>query len=297
MLRHLVSHSQERSLTDQFADHFARASSQENVRNSIRRHDPRRVPVSGPRSRRGSGLDGLGDRDRSLSPEWDTLLTTLTPDAQPPSATSSFASSAASNSAVASSHSSPPHAAEGSSAAEPHCESGFEDSDGEDGPDYEHPDFAHVHRRGLQGRRANFGVPDYNLDGSTEGTLPQQGLALGSGRRQRHLTARRLRWEDEENAIATRQPITSQASTISGAPRSREAWMGRLPAGESENEGMTHHQWDSRDVSAAGRGTSASGAEDESRRTRRPANLDENLPEQLWSHRQRTLARGDSGST
>jgi hypothetical protein len=38
----------------------------------------------------------LGDRDRSLSPEgdnaWDTLLTTLTPDPQPPSAGSSFAS-------------------------------------------------------------------------------------------------------------------------------------------------------------------------------------------------------------
>jgi hypothetical protein len=44
-------------------------------------------------------LDGLGDRDRSLSPEngaaWDILLTSITPDPQPPSAGSSFASSAA----------------------------------------------------------------------------------------------------------------------------------------------------------------------------------------------------------
>lgn len=44
-------------------------------------------------------LDGLGDRDRSLSPEngaaWDTLLTSITPDPQAPSAGSSFASSAA----------------------------------------------------------------------------------------------------------------------------------------------------------------------------------------------------------
>ncbi|KAK4163590.1 hypothetical protein QBC43DRAFT_57377 [Cladorrhinum sp. PSN259] len=45
-----------------------------------------------------SRLDGLGDRTRSLSPEgdnvWDTLLTTLTPDPQPPSVGSSFAASA-----------------------------------------------------------------------------------------------------------------------------------------------------------------------------------------------------------
>ena len=44
-------------------------------------------------------LDGLGDRDRSLSPEggaaWDTLLTSITPDPQPPSAGSSFASTSA----------------------------------------------------------------------------------------------------------------------------------------------------------------------------------------------------------
>lgn len=47
-----------------------------------------------------SGLDGLGDRNRSLSPEgydvWDTLLYTVTPDPQPPSAGSSFTSASAS---------------------------------------------------------------------------------------------------------------------------------------------------------------------------------------------------------
>lgn len=49
-------------------------------------------PLTGP-------MDGLGDRERSLSPDangtWDTLLTTLTPDPQPPSAGSSFASATA----------------------------------------------------------------------------------------------------------------------------------------------------------------------------------------------------------
>lgn len=56
-------------------------------------------------------LDGLGDRDRSLSPEgttWDTLLSSITPDPQPPSAASSFASSAA---AAASSSGSAPASA------------------------------------------------------------------------------------------------------------------------------------------------------------------------------------------
>jgi hypothetical protein len=47
-------------------------------------------------------LDGLGDRDRSLSPEgdgaWETMLTTLTPDPQLPSAGSSFASASAATS-------------------------------------------------------------------------------------------------------------------------------------------------------------------------------------------------------
>ncbi|KAI0386937.1 hypothetical protein F5Y04DRAFT_242655 [Hypomontagnella monticulosa] len=45
-------------------------------------------------------VDGLGDRDRSLSPEgdgvWDTLQSTLTPDPQPPSVGSSFTSTTSS---------------------------------------------------------------------------------------------------------------------------------------------------------------------------------------------------------
>lgn len=56
-------------------------------------------------------MDGLGDRDRSLSPEggaaWDTLLTSITPDPQPPSAGSSFASTSAAAAATSSSGSGP----------------------------------------------------------------------------------------------------------------------------------------------------------------------------------------------
>lgn len=53
-----------------------------------------------------SHFDGLGDRDRSLSPEgdgvWDTLLSSITPDPQPPSVGTSFASTSAPASAPAS---------------------------------------------------------------------------------------------------------------------------------------------------------------------------------------------------
>ncbi len=50
-------------------------------------------------------LDGLGDRDCSLSPEdasWDTLLTTIAPDVHLPSASSSFTSATASASSLSS---------------------------------------------------------------------------------------------------------------------------------------------------------------------------------------------------
>lgn len=53
-----------------------------------------------------SHFDGLGDRDRSLSPEgdgvWDTLLSSITPDPQPPSVGTSFASTSAPGSAATS---------------------------------------------------------------------------------------------------------------------------------------------------------------------------------------------------
>ncbi|KAK0670816.1 hypothetical protein QBC41DRAFT_66201 [Cercophora samala] len=52
----------------------------------------------------GTSIDGLGDRSRSLSPDgdnaWETLLTTIAPDPQPPSVGSSFASATASAAAT-----------------------------------------------------------------------------------------------------------------------------------------------------------------------------------------------------
>ena len=67
-----------------------------------------RTALPNPRFR-SAAVDGLGDRDRSLSPEggaaWDTLLGSITPDPQPPSVGSSFASASAS--AAASSNAGP----------------------------------------------------------------------------------------------------------------------------------------------------------------------------------------------
>ncbi|KAI0179537.1 hypothetical protein GGR52DRAFT_536523 [Hypoxylon sp. FL1284] len=57
--------------------------------------EPTAQPFRSARRLQVRNVDGLGDRDRSLSPDpvaaWDTLQSTLTPDPQPPSAGSSFA--------------------------------------------------------------------------------------------------------------------------------------------------------------------------------------------------------------
>ncbi|KAK8124720.1 uncharacterized protein PG998_000479 [Apiospora kogelbergensis] len=82
-------------------------------------------------------VDGLGDRDRSLSPDdsgvWDTLQSTLTPDPQPPSVGSSFASAttsvATSQTAASSANTSVTHPDE---AAELPCEPVVDDSESDE---------------------------------------------------------------------------------------------------------------------------------------------------------------------
>ncbi|KAK4211657.1 hypothetical protein QBC37DRAFT_10712 [Rhypophila decipiens] len=99
-----------------------------------RRPEAQRVPEPGQ-------VDGLGDRNRSLSPEgdnvWHTLLSTLTPDPTPPSVGSSFASasgpaSASQSAATRSSATSftGPDAMEDPALEQP-CESACENSDTE----------------------------------------------------------------------------------------------------------------------------------------------------------------------
>lgn len=73
------------------------------VLRSVRDARTRSTPDDAPQELR---FDGLGDRDRSLSPEgdgvWDTLLSSITPDPQPPSVGTSFASTSAPASAATS---------------------------------------------------------------------------------------------------------------------------------------------------------------------------------------------------
>lgn len=100
-------------------------------------------------------FDGLGDRNRSLSPEgdgvWDTLLSSITPDPQPPSVGTSFASASAATSqpstasganSASSSRTSLDDGADGSYSAEligftEACESGGDNSDTEGDEDEE----------------------------------------------------------------------------------------------------------------------------------------------------------------
>ncbi|KAK4113842.1 hypothetical protein N656DRAFT_767545 [Canariomyces notabilis] len=113
---------------------------------SSRRRSPR------PSALGSSRLDGLGDRDRSLSPEmWGTLQSTLTPDPQPPSVGSSFASASAASAAAASQSTAGgagssrtsfttttlDTAAGDESTFEPPCESGCDNSDTEGDEDDE----------------------------------------------------------------------------------------------------------------------------------------------------------------
>ncbi|KAK0387280.1 hypothetical protein NLU13_5593 [Sarocladium strictum] len=91
-------------------------------------------------ARQQRGIDGLGDRQRSMSPEmWDTLLSTMTPDPEPPSVSSSFASfpTTQSQNTNATSFPAPDSGARTAEGfvSEPPCDSGCENSDPEqDGP-------------------------------------------------------------------------------------------------------------------------------------------------------------------
>lgn len=102
--------------------------------------------TSQPRSQAQSPVDGLGDRNRSLSPEdegvWDTLLSSITPDPQPPSVGNSFASTAPASAATSQTTESSAHSSHTDITGpatiealdfdfEPPCESGGDNSDTE----------------------------------------------------------------------------------------------------------------------------------------------------------------------
>lgn len=198
---------------------------------------------------RREGMDGLGDRDRSLSPEgdgvWDTLLSTLTPDPQPPSVGSSFASAsasaAASQSAVGSSSTSltGPETAD-ETAAEQACESGCEHSDCED-----HEEDA-VHSRPPDSSRQALrivrprSVPDYNLDGSTD--QPTRGNSPGTSGRQ---SSRRAPSAEGVSSEYSRTAGEGGASPSLNSPSEDDPWGGmqRIVRNLARREDIPDEWW------------------------------------------------------
>lgn len=107
-------------------------------------------------------VDGLGDRDRSLSPDgdgfWDTLQSTLTPDPQPPSVGSSFASTSASAAASQTANSSNTSITNPDDEAELPCDPADENSnsESEEAESYEVAQFPRRLRRMETDRRRSY---------------------------------------------------------------------------------------------------------------------------------------------
>ncbi|KAG6325449.1 hypothetical protein E4U44_003920 [Claviceps purpurea] len=128
-----------------------------------------------PPRRSTRGVDGLGDRDRSLSPEvWDTLLSTLTPDISSVGSSSASAPASQTTGPSSGTPSTAPDVVD-EVQIEPVCDSGCEYSDNDlDTSEYVHQVSAGNHRRRQELRDVTLGdphsrrVPDYNLDGMSE---------------------------------------------------------------------------------------------------------------------------------
>ncbi|RSL48096.1 hypothetical protein CEP53_009665 [Fusarium sp. AF-6] len=231
------------------------------------------------------GLDGLGDRDRSLSPEvWDTLLTTLTPDPQPPSAGSSFASTVASQSAGASTSTpltapDPPN----DTSADQACESGCEGSDTES-PDYEHPDFALIRRRRDALRRVRVRVPDYNLDGPVDGPISRGSGAVNS----EYSAARRRR--SPYGPLPSGEDATGNTAELDGPlplanQRPRHGWVGQLSVGNSDDEQVLERWGVTREGSTTSGNNTTVGDDDwvGMQRIVRSLARREDIPDEWWA--------------
>lgn len=248
----------------------------------------RRRSINAPRN---EGVDGLGDRERSLSPEgWDTLRTTLAPDPQPPSANTSFASAAgtqtASQSAVQPSGGSILPDGFDDAPVDAGCDSGCEHSDFDDG-DFEEPRpfLAHQQRR-VQMRQirspnvARIERPrsSNNINNSSaENTRPRRTSRSGM-----------------ENSGAPNGP---ERQALHGVPipetNSQDSWVGRALLGASEGEASESPR--NATVTTVSSMTSAPAEEDWSgmQHIVRSLARREDIPEEWWAEAglSRTLSR------
>ncbi|VUC37798.1 unnamed protein product [Clonostachys rosea] len=253
---------------------------------SGRDRDTEALPSS-TRRRPTDDVNGLGDRNRSISPEgWDTLLSTLTPDPQPPSANSSFVSNAASQNPSTSFTSTSGQTLRLGTAPEPPCESGCENSDTEDGE--ARPRRRHRISRAIQHGNSNpvrFDVPglDYPLAGDDNLTRRQQ---LRSRDPLLPPDAQTFRVENGSVSVYMARP------TLLGGQR--DGWVGSLSVGAAE-DGSGSESRPNGEGSFLSTGSTTSADEDLvslQRIVRRLASRDD-IPDEWWTETglSRTLTR------
>ncbi|KAF5558441.1 hypothetical protein FNAPI_5091 [Fusarium napiforme] len=221
-------------------------------------------------------VDGLGDRDRSLSPEvWDTLLSTLTPDPQPPSAGSSFASNVASQSAGATSGTSFTTPDQDTDAlADQACESGCEGSETED-IDQTLSVLDQIRRRRAERRRVHARLPEAGQDAPINGGALRDEGAVGSDSRQRR---------SPDGLVPSNNSQRLRALRRERSLRSRSAWVGHLSVGNSDDEQGPERNRQNRESSTAS-GSNANVEDDwmGMQRIVRSLARREDIPDEWWA--------------
>ncbi|KAF5637249.1 uncharacterized protein FTJAE_5664 [Fusarium tjaetaba] len=221
-------------------------------------------------------VDGLGDRDRSLSPEvWDTLLSTLTPDPEPPSAGSSFASNVASQSAGATSGTSFTTPDQDTDAlADQACESGCEGSETED-IDQTLSVLDQIRRRRAERRRVHVRLPEAGQDAPIDGGALRDEGAVGSDSRQRR---------SPDGLVPSNNSQRLRALRRERSLRSRSAWVGHLSVGNSDDEQGPERNRQNRESSTAS-GSNANVEDDwmGMQRIVRSLARREDIPDEWWA--------------
>lgn len=257
-----------------------------------------------PASRHSLGLDGLGDRDRSLSPEvWDTLLSTLAPDPQQPSAGSSFASTAVSQSAGSSSGTPLSLPVLIGRSANVQCDCGCEHSDVnlEDEEDEENVDLAGGRRTlSSDGRQR---VPPSNPDGPIGGPASGHATRLTADARRNALQVP----ANESNSLSDVRRRGALLENTGGVPRGMplagllnraEGWGGQVSGEEASGEESGGDGFQQRNRGESMGHNATLGEEDWSGMQRIVSSLArrEDIPEEWWAEvgLSRTLPRDDA---
>ena len=239
------------------------------------------VPQPQPQPRlRSRYVDGLGDRERSISAEpWETLLSTLTPDPQPPSAGSSFASNIASQSAGVMADDTtfhPSHVNLGTTVDQA-CESGCEGSETEE-HDHTQTVLDRIRRRREEMRRVRVRVPDLSIDGPA-GRRARDRDAITWGPRPRRSP------DGPATDNLRRARSIRDRTNRDGILRSRQAWVGHLSVGNSDDEQPSERTRHNQESPAASGSTTHAGDEDwmSMQHIVRSLARREDIPDEWWA--------------